>query len=412
LLPRTLASYGGAFALTILALAVGCGARAIQIAQEPRLAGEHGLYVTWASDTLRVSWITRENGPGWAQLVPEGGAPGAELRTPSGSSHTIRVVHAGRRNVTIRYGSRNDPGDRHETTVRFPLERPRPPVTFSGVDSIYVMGDIHGELDTLRAVLENARLIDSAGRWTGSRAHLVIAGDMTDRGPDVHAVLWFLYGLEPQMERAGGRLDVVLGNHEFMVMLNDLRYVHPKEMAVARAHAVPYDRLFDPRHSVLGTWLVSKPAAVRIDGVLVAHGGVSTDFLGYTLQSLDDSLAAYTREELFYRWADTTYTTLPLDSAGLVRRNDFFWGERGILWYRGYAESDTLQADLSSVLGRFGARIHVIGHTPGDSIRSGYDGALVMVNTLSFAAEMLLLVRQGGEYERWRIRSAGAPERI
>lgn len=319
----------------------------------------------------------------------------------------MRFAHPARGEATLRYGSRDDPSDRHETTVRLPVERPRPPVTYSGVDSIYVVSDIHGELDTLQAVLRNARLIDRSGRWTGSRSHLVIAGDMMDRGADVNGVLWFLYGLEPQIERAGGRLVIVLGNHEVMVMLNDLRYVHPKELAVSSAHGVTYDRMFDPRLSVLGSWLVSKPAAIRIDRVLIAHGGISTDYLPYTLRSLDDSLAAFTREELFYRWADTSYAA-PLDSAGLSRRNELFWGERGLLWYRGFADSDTLPAQIDSVLRRFDARLHVIGHTPGPSIRAGYEGRVLMVNTLPFAAEMLLLVRQGDVYERVRIRSSGA----
>jgi hypothetical protein len=375
------------------------------------LSGENGLFVTWAADTLRVSWITSANGPGWAQVVPAGGTAAAPITTAPGSTHTVRVVHPGRGEVVLRYGSRDDPTDRHETRVRLPLDRPRPPVTVSGVDSIFVMGDVHGELDTLRAVLSNARLIDAAGRWTGSRAHLVIAGDMMDRGADVTGVLWFLYGLEPQVERAGGRLHIVLGNHELMVMLNDLRYVHPKELAVSTMHGVPYDRMFDPRRSVLGTWLLSKPAVIRVDDVLFAHGGVSTDYAGYTLQSLDDSLAAYTREELFYRWADTTYPA-PLDSAGLARRYELFSGERGIFWYRGYAESDTLQGDLTRVLARFGSRLHVIGHTPGPTIRASYGDSLLMVNTLPFAAELLLLTREGRDYGRWRIRSSGPPERL
>jgi hypothetical protein len=387
---------------------VGCAARALtSTPQEQRLEGENGLFVAWANDTLRVSWITPDNGAGWAQMTPQGGSAGPELTTPAGSSHTVRVPHPGTGTVQIAYGSRGDTRARFRTTVRFPLAQPRPPVTFPAVDSLYVMGDVHGELDTLKAVLRNARLIDAAGRWTGSRAQLVVAGDMTDRGADVTATLWFLYQLEPQVQQAGGRLHVLLGNHEVMVMLNDLRYVHAKELAVSRLIGVSYDRLFDPRRSVLGAWLVSKPAVIRIGEVLIAHGGVSTDYLGYTLQSIDDSVRTWTHEELFDRWADSTFAS-PVDSAGLARRGDFFlYGERGPLWYRGFADSDTLRAQVDSVLQRFGARLHVIGHTPGPTIRAGYEGRVMMVNTAPFAAEMLLLVRQGDVYERVSITSSG-----
>jgi hypothetical protein len=328
-----------------------------------------------------------------------------EQTTPPGSAHTVRFIQPGDEPVVVRYGARDDPADRHETALR-PARPRRPGVSFPAVDSILVVSDVHGELDTLRAVLRSARVIDAQDRWSGGRVHMVVAGDLTDRGADVTAVLWLLYRLEAEAERAGGRLHVVLGNHEVMVMLADLRYVHPKEAALARAHGVPYDRMFDPRRSILGRWLVSKPAIVRIGDLLFAHGGVSRDYVGYTLQSFDDSLAAFTGEELFYRWADSTFATPP-DTLGVRRRNAFFNGERSVFWYRGYAESDTLSAELTAVLSRFGARTHVIGHTPGPTIRERYDGSVILVNTVPFAAEALLLVRRGDAWEKWRVTGRG-----
>ena len=67
--------------------------------------------------------------------------------------------------------------------------------------------------------------------------------------------LWFLYGLERQAEAAGGKVHVVLGNHEIMVLVNDLRYVSQKELAISEGHGIPYAGLFDGRSSVLGKWL-------------------------------------------------------------------------------------------------------------------------------------------------------------
>ncbi|MGH7551573.1 MAG: hypothetical protein ACREMQ_00925, partial [Longimicrobiales bacterium] len=175
-------------------------------------------------------------------------------------------------------------------------------------------------------------------------------------------------------------------------------------------YGVNYSALFHPRRSILGAWLASKPALIRIDNVIIAHGGVSTDYLGATLESFDDSLAAYVGEELFARWSDTTYAP-PLDSAGFARRENFFWSPNSVFWYREYAQSDTLTNALAAVLGRYRARIHVIGHTAGPTIRERYAGSLILVNTLPFGREVLLLVRKsGGSYDRWRYRTAGAPE--
>jgi hypothetical protein len=398
-----------ALGLALAALTSSARAQAPTVA--PRVEGEYGLYVTRSADTLRVAFLTRRAGVGWAQLVTADGSVGTAVTTRADSVHTVRFVHPTEERVVIRYGARDDMTDRHETGVRPTLAPPRPPVSHSGVDSIFVMGDIHGELDTLRTVLRNAGVIDTGDAWSAGRAHLVVVGDMMDRGNDATAVLWFLYGLESRAEAAGGRLDIVLGNHEVMVLLNDLRYVQPKELAIAEAHGVSYDRMFDPRHSILGTWLASKPVMIRVDDVLFAHGGVSSDYLGYSLESLDDSLAAFTREELFYRWSDPTYPT-PADTIGVNRRDALFMGERGPLWYRAYATSSAAAAELEDVLDRFDARIHVIGHTPLTTITQAFDGDVIDVNTFPFAAELLLLVRDGRDYERWRFRTSGLPERI
>jgi hypothetical protein len=55
----------------------------------------------------------------------------------------------------------------------------------------------------------------------------VQTGDFTDRGPQVRAAMDFLMGLEPQAKAAGGRVAVLLGNHEVMNLIGDVRDVTP-----------------------------------------------------------------------------------------------------------------------------------------------------------------------------------------
>jgi hypothetical protein len=240
----------------------------------------------------------------------------------------------------------------------------------------------------------------------------VIAGDVFDRGPDAIRAIWFLYGLEPQAERAGGRLHMVLGNHEIMVMTGDLRYLSAKDSAIARRYGTTFDAMFDPHKSVIGRWLAHKPALIRIGDILFAHGGVSTDYMGWTLSAYQDSLAVFTNEELFTRWADTTFVTT-VDSVGLARRNEFFWGERSVFWYRDYVLSDSTAADLAAVLKRFGATLAVVGHTPMTTgITQRFGGRLIDVNTFPFVSQALLLARTRSGLQRFRIGENGPPERI
>jgi hypothetical protein len=373
----------------------------------PRFHGEYGLWVVERGDSTVVQWLTRARAPGFLK-VSSGERVRHEATTPDSFAHRSAFRTPGEGALVLEYGAAGDPADRHRTVVHAGIPE-RAPARISAVDSLFVVGDVHGEFDRLVTLLANARLVGPDLAWTGGRKHLVFLGDLTDRGADVVRTLWLVYRLEREAARAGGGVHVVLGNHEIMVMLDDLRYVAPKEMEVARRHGVGYDRMFDPRSSVLGRWLVSKPALLRVGRVLLAHGGASPHLLPAGLEALDDSLARFTSEDLFYLWADSTYRA-PLDSAGLARRDDFFWGEEGVFWYRGWVQSDTLAEQLAAVLDHFDADLQVVGHTPLEGMAVRYDGRLIATNTVPFANEMLLLVREGDGYRRWRYPLRGPPE--
>ncbi len=388
------------------------------------LEGEYGLYVSEAGDTIEVRWFTAEEGSGFLEVrrgepavgsshTPDASTPIRSFTTVPEHVHSAMFLRPADGPLTLTYGALGSEEDRHHTTI-WPPPR-RSDVQFKPVDSLYVVGDVHGEFDTLTAVLRNASLIDREGKWSGGRRHLVFLGDLFDRGDDVTRTLWFLYGLERQAETAGGKVHVVLGNHEIMVLTNDLRYVSDKEVAIGEAHGIPYAGLFDVRRSVLGKWLASKPGLIRIGRVLLAHGGVATAYADHSLRTFDDSLAAFMSEELFHRWGQPPDSTLPpivMDSVAADRRIDFFFGESSVFWYRGYVMADTLQAALQEVLARHDSDVHIVGHTPLDEIEDRYDGALLAVDLNSAAGQLLLLVNEDHGLRAFRYGSRGPPEPI
>jgi hypothetical protein len=99
------------------------------------------------------------------------------------------------------------------------------------VPRIVAIGDIHGDATRFKAILERMALVDAGGRWTGGTSVLVQTGDFVDRGTEVRAVVDLLMALEPQAKSAGGRVVVLLGNHEAMNAMADLRYVAPAVLA-------------------------------------------------------------------------------------------------------------------------------------------------------------------------------------
>ena len=95
---------------------------------------------------------------------------------------------------------------------------------------IVAVGDVHGAGPNLAQILQAAGLIDAKHKWIGGTARLVQTGDITDRGADVRAAFDLLMRLENEARRAGGRVDVLFGNHEGMNVLHDFRDVSAEAM--------------------------------------------------------------------------------------------------------------------------------------------------------------------------------------
>jgi hypothetical protein len=368
-----------------------------------RIDGEYGLYVHFTGDSLVVQWLTAAAEPGRLEVVAGTAAP-ARFTTGSGQAHRVAVQRPQGDDVLLGYGAAE--GVLHRTRVSLATPA-RPPVEVSGVDSLYVVGDTHGEPGALRTGLRRAGLVDDAGAWTGGRRHLVLAGDMAGRGPDVLRLLWYIYRLEQEAAQAGGRVHVLLGNHETMVISADLRYVHPQQSAIADLHGVTYDALLDIRHSVLGRWLAAKPAAIRVDRTLIAHGGMAPEFARLTLRGIDRLLAGYMADDSFYQRAAMAAGE---DTLAYLARQDFFTHPRSLFWHRDYIQTDAAGDELREVLRRTRSDVHVVGHTGVPFIQARYGDRLIAAHTSRHGAELLLLVRERNRLQRFRIVDDGPPQ--
>ncbi len=102
---------------------------------------------------------------------------------------------------------------------------------WQGVERVIAFGDVHGDYDALYRLLTFAEVIDADGHWSAGSTHLVSVGDLLDRGPDSRQVMDLLIRLEGEAQTAGGRVHVLIGNHEQMNLTGDLRYVADEEFA-------------------------------------------------------------------------------------------------------------------------------------------------------------------------------------
>lgn len=79
-----------------------------------------------------------------------------------------------------------------------------------------IVGDVHGEIDALRALLSHLGYVDGA-HPTGRR--LVFVGDLCDRGPDSVSVIELVQSLV-----ARGLAQCIAGNHELNVLRKDHKH--------------------------------------------------------------------------------------------------------------------------------------------------------------------------------------------
>jgi len=116
------------------------------------------------------------------------------------------------------------------------------PAAWSGIERVVAFADVHGAHEELTALLQSVGVIDAELRWSGGKTHLVSLGDLLDRGADSRKVMDLLMRLQSEAAAAGGRVHVVLGNHEAMNVLGDLRYVAADEFAAYAADEDPAER--------------------------------------------------------------------------------------------------------------------------------------------------------------------------
>lgn len=241
--------------------------------------------------------------------------------------------------------------------------------TFSTDEKIAVLSDIHGQFDLAIEILKNNNIIDQELNWSYGKGHFVIVGDIFDRGPKVNEMLWLIYKLEQQAKDKGGYVHFLLGNHEYMVLKKDLRYVNERYLQAAKLLDLDYDELYDNK-TVLGRWLRSKPTIIRINDNVFVHGGISQDFLSkvnFNIELINETMR----------------TSIDISKTELKSTAFYntYYGSTGPIWYRGYFNDDLKHEDIDEVLSQTNSEHIVVGHCSFAEIIRVYDGKIFGVDS-------------------------------
>ena len=238
-------------------------------------------------------------------------------------------------------------------------------------------------------LLRAHRVIDDKDRWALGRDHLVITGDVFDRGPQVNEAFWLLFQLQRQAAKAGGAVHFLLGNHATMVLYDDLRYIHPKYAEVAKLLGKPYPALYGA-DSVLGGWLRTRPVMLKLGDSLFLHGGIAPQNLDL-VAAMDATNAAYDRS------LGTPKTQIKADPAS-ARLYD---GKTSPIWYRGYFNGQLTTPEVGALVDRLGLARIVVGHTTIGEVPSFHDGRVIAIDSgIKRGKSGQLLFIEGGRLSR------------
>lgn len=270
---------------------------------------------------------------------------------------------------------------------------------------IVAIGDLHGDHMAWRDIARAAGLVGPRGQWTGGKTTLVQVGDIVDRGDHSLKIIRDLMRLQKEAQRQGGRVIVLVGNHEAMNITGDLRYVTPGEFAAFAGpdSAAIRDRLYEAKKKAIeasyraanpsmssaairqawlkdtplgwaeqrlawspdgeiGSWVIRNPAAALVNGNLFVHGGISAEYANVPLAKLNGRVAAALKA---------------LDQ----KPDSIINGALGPLWYRGLITRDprvtqipappagspprpSVEQELETVLKAHKAKRIVVGHSP------------------------------------------------
>lgn len=263
--------------------------------------------------------------------------------------------------------------------------------TYTNATKIAAISDIHGQYDLTITILKNNGVINAEENWAYGDGHFIIVGDIFDRGPNVTELLWLIFKLEKQAEQAGGKVHYLLGNHEYMIMQNDLRYINKKYRQTERILRTHYNQLYG-NETILGKWLRSKATILKIDNYLFVHGGISLDFIedGINLETANQKMRQSLLEE---------HTEAKWDSIYYKYNNS-----EGPVWYRGYFSEDFKKPQLKKILKTLQVDHIVVGHTSQEQIESLFNNKILAVDTsIKNGVSGELLFIENGDFYRGTI---------
>lgn len=282
-----------------------------------------------------------------------------------------------------------------------------------------VIGDLHGDLEAFLSILSDRKLIDANANWIGQNINLILLGDYHDRGPDSRYLMDYFLQLKSEMIKDKSRLVSVIGNHELMTAMSDLRYVteselesfsgfqspigkqkldndlYEKKMQTAQETATqafaPVVELEDGRkvrvklppkkrsevegyvaahfgNNKYTNFINNSEAMLKMNGNLFVHAGITEWVFQFSMKEVNKIVKSWMT---FFQGLSPK----PDDSTQWAIE------ESGPLWDRTMATNELDEDLVGEIVKKLGVKRIIVGHTPKEKIETLYDGKVLTIDT-------------------------------
>lgn len=246
-----------------------------------------------------------------------------------------------------------------------------PESIYPAVPRIIAIGDIHGDWEALQSSLRLAKVINKKGNWIGGNTYVVQVGDLLDKGcragycVDENSeirILKYLDQLHGQASKQGGAVLVLLGNHEVMNVVGDMRYASPAGIGHFGSEE-ERKQAFSPGNGLAQHLACKTNSIIKIGSWIFSHTGVLPEIaFQYSISDVNQLV----REFLL---------------GNVDRKDKRLKPILDTIHHREYGYPGKTQCPaLGQALRKHGGKRMVIGHTVQDGINSDCGGQLWRVD--------------------------------
>lgn len=219
---------------------------------------------------------------------------------------------------------------------------------------IIVIGDLHGDIESLKLILKYSNLVDENENWIAENVLLIQVGDVLNKGIYGPYIYDLLFDLQKQSKKKNSKIMLLLGNHEQNNLCGNFRSVIDEEIKVV-FHNNYENRIYN-FSNINGYYykrLIRLPSIIKVNNIIYTHGGINNKSSQFSV--------------------DLTNIKIRLqieNKCNVVKYDPYdYLNKESVLWYKTMAQkvqqnSVKVCKHLFKYLNRLNANYLVVGHTP------------------------------------------------